>query len=65
MRSERQFCERLHCDLLFKRLLGHAVAREFFSAILEEARRRRLLSEEHFTVGGTLLGRRCTGLSAE
>src|SRR3990172_3052362 len=77
VRSERQFCERLQYDLLFKwfldlnimdpafdhsvfaknkeRLLGHAVAREFFSAIVEEARRRQLLSEEHFTVDGTLL----------
>ena len=77
VRSERQFCERLQYDLLFKwfldlnimdpafdhsvfsknkdRLLQHAVAREFFSAIVEEARRRQLLSEEHFTVDGTLL----------
>jgi transposase len=77
VRSERQFCERLQYDLLFKwfldlnimdpafdhsvfaknkeRLLGHAVAREFFAAIVEEARRRHLLSEEHFTVDGTLL----------
>lgn len=77
VRSERQFCERLEYDLLFKwfldlnimdpafdhsvfaknkeRLLQHAVAHEFFAAIVEEARRRRLLSEEHFTVDGTLL----------
>ena len=77
VRSERQFCERLQYDLLFKwfldlnimdaafdhsvfaknkeRLLEHAVAREFFAAIVEEARRRQLLSEEHFTVDGTLL----------
>jgi len=77
VRSERQFCERLQYDLLFKwfldlnimdpafdhsvfaknkeRLLEHAVAREFFAAIVEEARRRHLLSEEHFTVDGTLL----------
>jgi len=77
VRSERQFCERLQYDLLFKwfldlnimdspfdhsvfaknkeRLLEHAVAREFFAAIVSEARRRHLLSEEHFTVDGTLL----------
>ena len=77
VRSERQFCERLHYDLLFKwfldlnimdpafdhsvfsknkdRLLEHQVAREFFKAIVEEARRQHLLSEEHFTVDGTLL----------
>ena len=77
VRSERQFCERLQYDLLFKwfldmniidpafdastfsknkeRLLEHEVAREFLCAVLGEARRRRLLSEDHFTVDGTLL----------
>lgn len=77
IRSERQFCERLQYDLLFKwfldlniadpafhpttftknreSLLEHDVARQFFAAVLEEARRRRLLSEDHFTVDGTLL----------
>ena len=77
VRSERQFCERLEYDLLFKwfldqnidtpafdaatfsknrqRLLDHDVARQFFQAVLEEARQRQLLSEEHFTVDGTLL----------
>ena len=77
VRSERQFCERLQYDLLFKwfmdlnitdpafnastfsknkeRLLEHKVAREFLVVVLEEARRRKLLSEEHFTVDGTLL----------
>ncbi|MBI2856925.1 MAG: IS5 family transposase [Chloroflexi bacterium] len=77
VRSERQFCERLQYDLLFKwfldlnildpafdhsvfsknkdRLLEHDVAREFFAAVVDEARRRHLLTEEHFTVDGTLL----------
>jgi transposase len=77
IRSERQFCERLEYDLLFKwfldqniatpafdastfsknrqRLLEHDVARQFFQAVIEEARQRELLSEEHFTVDGTLL----------
>lgn len=77
IRSERQFCERLRYDLLFKwfldlnvadpgfdastfsknreRLLEHEVARAFFSEVVAEARRRRLLSAEHFTVDGTLL----------
>ena len=77
VRSERQFCERLEYDLLFKwfmgqnidtpafdastfsknrrRLLDHDVAQQFFGAVVEEARRRELLSEEHFTVDGTLL----------
>src|SRR3989337_3426427 len=77
IRSERQFCERLQYDLLFKwfldlniedpafdastfsknkeRLLEHDVARRFFVAVREEARRRQLLSADHFTVDGTLL----------
>jgi transposase len=77
IRSERQFCERLQYDLLFKwfldlnimdtafdastfsknkeRLLQHQVARGFLGAVLAEARQRRLLSEDHFTVDGSLL----------
>ena len=38
-----------------ERLLEHEVAREFLGAVLLEARRRKLLSEDHFTVDGTLL----------
>ena len=77
IRSERQLCERLQYDLLFKwfvglnildpvfdhstfsknrdRLLEHDVAGRFFEAVRREARRRHLLSSEHFTVDGTLL----------
>jgi transposase len=77
IRSERQFCERLRYDLLFKwfldlnvsdepfdassfsknreRLLAHDISRAFFAEVVAEARRRRLLSAEHFTVDGTLL----------
>ena len=77
VRSERQFCERLRYDLLFKwfldlnisdepfdastfsknreRLLEVDAARAFFAEVVAEARRRRLLSAEHFTVDGTLL----------
>src|SRR5215217_6257134 len=77
VRSERQFCERLQYDLLFKwfldlnitdpafdastfsknreRLLAQDVAAAFFDAVLDEARKRHLLSDEHFTVDGTLL----------
>jgi transposase len=77
VRSERQFCERLQYDLLFKwfldlnvgdrsfdpttftknreRLLRHAVADAFFAEVVAEARRRKLLSSEHFTVDGTLV----------
>src|SRR5215467_6303098 len=37
------------------RLLKGVVAEEFFSLIVEQARRQRLLSDEHFTVDGTLI----------
>ncbi len=37
------------------RLMEHHVAAAFFDAVLDEARRRNLLSDEHFTVDGTLL----------
>lgn len=38
-----------------ERLLSQDVARRFLLQIVEEARRRRLLSDEHFSVDGTLL----------
>ena len=37
------------------RLLEGAVAEEFFSVIVNQARQKRLLSDEHFTVDGTLV----------
>lgn len=37
------------------RLLSGEVAQAFFVSVREEARRRKLLSDEHFTVDGTLL----------
>ncbi len=77
IRSERQFCERMQYDILFKwfldlniddlawdqstfaknreRLLEHEVSAHFFAAIRDEAKRRHLLSRDHFTVDGTLL----------
>ncbi len=77
LRSERQFCERLQYDILFKwflnlnisepafdattftknreRLLGHDIARASFGEVVREAQRRRRLSEDHFSVDGTLL----------
>ncbi len=77
IRSERQFCERLQYDLLFKwflnmniaspafdhasfsknreRLLKHHIAEQFFAAVVEEATRAKLISDDHFTVDGTLL----------
>ena len=77
VRSERQFCEQLRYNLLFKwfldlnvedepfhpttftknreRLLEADVARVLLKEVVKEARRRRLLSADHFTVDGTLL----------
>lgn len=77
IRSERQFCERLQYDLLFKwflglnitddafdhstfsknraRLLEHEVAEALLGEVVREARKRRLISEDHFSVDGTLL----------
>jgi transposase len=77
IRSERQFCEQLRYNLLFKwfldlniedepfhpttftknreRLLEADAARVFLKEVVQEARRRRLLSPDHFTVDGTLL----------
>lgn len=77
IRSERQFCERLQYDLLFKwflglnitdnafdhstfsknrkRLLEHDFAAALLGEVVREARRRHLISEDHFSVDGTLL----------
>lgn len=77
IRSERQFCERLQYDLLFKwflglnitdpafdhstfsknrqRLLEHDLATGLLGEVVREARRRKLISEDHFSVDGTLL----------
>jgi transposase len=38
-----------------QRLLAGDIADAFFAAVLKQARRRNLLSDEHFTVDGTLL----------
>ena len=37
------------------RLLEHEIAGEFFRAVVEQARALKLLSDEHFTVDGTLV----------
>ena len=73
IRSERQFCEQLRYNLLFKWFLDLNVEDEPFHpttftknrerlleadaarVLLKEARRRRLLSADHFSVDGTLL----------
>jgi transposase len=38
-----------------ERMLGGDIAREFFAVVVQMAESRRLLSDEHFTVDGTLL----------
>ena len=38
-----------------EQLIGGAVSRQLLSAVLDEARAHDLLSEEHFTVDGTLI----------
>ena len=38
-----------------ERLLAYDVSRAFFAEVVAEARQRRLLSADHFTVDGTLL----------
>ena len=37
------------------RLMEHEVSRQFFDRVLKEAHRRRLLSQKHFSVDGTLI----------
>ena len=77
VRSERQFCEQLRYNLLFKwfldlnvedepfhpttftknreRLLEADAVRVLLKEVVKGARRRRLLSQDHFSVDGTLL----------
>lgn len=77
VRSERQFCEQLDYNLLFRwfldmefidesfdfsvfsknreRLLDHEVGRLFFDAVTRQARQNGWISDDHFTVDGTLL----------
>lgn len=77
IRSERQFCERLEYDLLFRwfldlsleepafdhsvfsknrqRMLTADVAEKFLRQTVLAARERHLISQEHFTVDGTLI----------
>lgn len=37
------------------RLIEHDIAKQFFAGVVREAREKRLLSDEHFTVDGTLI----------
>jgi transposase len=77
IRSERQLCEQLEYNLLFRwfldmdpwepvfdptsfsknrqRLLQHRVGQELFDEVVAAAHERGLLSDEHFTVDGTLI----------
>lgn len=77
VRSERQFCEQLGYNLLFRwfldmniieesfdatvftknreRLMEHEVGRLFFDAVVKQARSAGLMSDDHFTVDGTLI----------
>jgi transposase len=77
VRSERQFCEQLGYNLLFRwfldmeleeesfdatvfsknrdRLMDHEVGRLFFDAVVNQAREANLLSDDHFSVDGTLI----------
>src|SRR5215471_9073095 len=77
VRSERQFCEPLGYNLLFRwfldmeleeesfdatvfsknreRLLAHEVGRLFFEAVVGQARGAGLMSDDHFTVDGTMI----------
>ena len=38
-----------------ERLIEHEIARQFFSRVVDHARRARLMSDDHFTVDGTLI----------
>ena len=77
VRSERQFCEQLDYNLLFRwflemdltepgfdatvftknreRLMEHEVGRLFFDSVVKRARSASLMSDDHFTVDGTLI----------
>ena len=77
VRSERQLCEQLAYNMLFRwfldmemmsppfdatafshnraRLLEHDVARQFLSAVVDQAREEDLVSDDHFSVDGTLI----------
>jgi transposase len=77
VRSERQLCEQLGYNLLFRwfldmeleeesfdatvfsknreRLLGHEVGRLFFETVVKQAREANLISDDHFSVDGTLI----------
>jgi len=77
VRSDRQFCEQLNYNLLFRwfldmdldepafdpstfsqnreRLIRHCAGEEFLAAVVREATSQHLLSDDHFSVDGTLI----------
>jgi transposase len=77
VRSDRQFCQMLDYNILFRwfldmsleepgldqsnfsrlreRLVNEDTARNFFDAVVRQAREQDLLSSDHFTVDGTLI----------
>jgi transposase len=77
VRSDRQLCEQLRYNLMFRwfldldmlgeafdhstfsknqaRLLAHDTAGQFFATVVEHAKARGLMSEDHFSVDGTLI----------
>lgn len=55
MSLEDRPIERSTFSLNRDRLLEHDVAREFFARVVQFAKSKRLLSDEHFTVDGTLI----------
>lgn len=77
VRSDRQLCEQLRYNLMFRwflnldmlgeafdhstfsknqaRLLAHDAAGQFFATVVEQAKVKGLMSEEHFSVDGTLI----------
>lgn len=77
VRSDRQLCEQLRYNLMFRwfldldmlgeafdhstfsknqaRLLAHDAAGMFFATVVEQAKSKGLMSEEHFSVDGTLI----------
>ena len=77
VRSDRQFCEQLDYNILFRwfldmdlesasldqsnfsrlreRLVATDIARRFFDEVVSLARRKQLLSSDHFTIDGTLI----------
>src|SRR5215471_10280079 len=46
---------RVHSRRTGQRLIEADIAKRFFARVVEQARRARLLSQEHFTVDGTLI----------